>query len=31
MPGKEAKLWLIYAENTMEERLVDLIDEVTGS
>jgi len=29
MPGKTAKLWLIFAESTMEEKLLNVIDAVT--
>ena len=29
MPGKTAKLWAIFCERTMEERLIPLIDKVT--
>lgn len=29
MPGKTAKLWAIFAERTMEEKLITLIDKVT--
>jgi superfamily II DNA or RNA helicase len=29
MPGKVAKLWLIFAEGTMEERLLNVIDKAT--
>ncbi len=29
LPGKKAKLWLIFASNTMEESLIRIIDLVT--
>jgi len=29
LPGKVARLWLIFAERTMEERLLNMVDKVT--